>query len=113
MGGRPKKDAVAYENERKYLISPSWEKIRSFIKQECKVTYAHFERFFGIPKNTLNLVRAGIRKLPSKYWHIIYEKITDSRTLTNHIYNNKGHRKCKKKVKRKPSTPDDHIKGLI
>jgi hypothetical protein len=62
------------ENRRKYLKSPTFEQIEEFIN-ELDVSYAQFERFFGMKTKTINRVKIGERGLPAKYWHIIYERI--------------------------------------
>lgn len=61
-------------NRRKYAKAPSWEQIDAFIK-ELGMTPNHFERFYGIPYNTLTQVKSGKKNLGSPHWHIIYERI--------------------------------------
>ena len=34
-----------------------------------------FEKFYGIPFNTITQIKAGTKRLGSAYWHIIYERI--------------------------------------
>lgn len=65
---------ISDKNRAKYLKAPSILEIDTFIK-ELQVSDAQFERFFGMPFNTMGVVRNGQRKLPAKYWHIVYEKI--------------------------------------
>ena len=61
-------------NRRKYAKPPSWEQIDAFV-QEMGMNIYHFERFYGLPFNTLAKVKGGSKNLGSPYWHIIYEKI--------------------------------------
>lgn len=61
-------------NKETYLHPPTVEQIEAFVKK-CKVSYYRFESFFGIPKGTIKVVRAGQTPFPAKYWHIIYEEI--------------------------------------
>lgn len=68
------KKYIAVINKKKYLEAPSWHKIEEFIA-ELGVSYHHFERFYGLSYHTLTQVKAGTRRLPSRYWHFIYEKI--------------------------------------
>ena len=69
-----KKLPISYENERKYLKQPTWEQISDFIKEQGVSMYA-FERFYGIPYNTLTQVKAGTKNLATRFWHFIYERI--------------------------------------
>lgn len=64
---------LADANKAKYLKAPTFAAIESFIK-ELDVSDAQFERFFGIPSNTLTQVKRGDKRLPARFWHIIYEK---------------------------------------
>ncbi len=61
-------------NKEKYLGPPSLEQIDDFIKKKLKVSYYHFESFFGMPRGTLKVVRNGYMALPPKYWHIFFEQ---------------------------------------
>jgi hypothetical protein len=61
-------------NRRKYAKAPSWEEIHAFIK-EMGMNMYHFEKFYGIPFNTMAQVKSGQKKLGSPHWHIIYERI--------------------------------------
>ncbi len=65
---------ITFANKSKYGAPPTWEQIYAFIKETGMSMY-HFERFYGIPYNTLTQVKSGKRNLFSAYWHIIYEKI--------------------------------------
>jgi hypothetical protein len=66
--------SIALINESKYAQAPSWGQIEELINEMGMEMY-HFERFYGIPFNTLTQVKAGKRNLGSCYWHYIYEKI--------------------------------------
>lgn len=70
----PKVTETEMEIRRKYLKAPTVEEIKSFIK-ELKVTYSQFEVYYNIPPGTLKQVFIRARKLPVKYWPIIYERI--------------------------------------
>lgn len=61
-------------NQRKYGVAPSWEQVDAFVK-ETGMRRDHFERFYGIPYNTLIQIRTGRKKTPANIWHIFYEKI--------------------------------------
>lgn len=65
---------LADANRRKYLKAPTISEIENFIK-ELKINAAQFERFFGIPDNTIPQIKNGYKRLPARFWHIIYEKI--------------------------------------
>ena len=81
-----KKSLKGDENRRKYLKPPSTKKILNRIKR-AGVDIAQFERFFNIPKTVLWQVIKGYRKLPPKYWHLIYgkpksERVTKAKPYT-------------------------------
>lgn len=61
-------------NKSKYLKAPEWEQIDEFIK-ELGIPNFQFERFYQIPYNTIAQVKNGTRKLPAKFWNVIFEKI--------------------------------------
>ena len=61
-------------NRAKYAQPPSWEQINEFILESGMSMY-HFERFYGIPFNTLTQIKSGYRKLSADFWHFIFEKI--------------------------------------
>lgn len=61
-------------NRRKYAKAPSWEQIDAFIS-ELGMSFNHFEKFYGIPYNTITQIKSGQRELSSPYWHYIYERI--------------------------------------
>lgn len=61
-------------NKSKYAQPPSWEQIDTFLK-EMNMGMYHFEKFYGIPYNTLTQIKSGAKRLPPAYWHFIYEKI--------------------------------------
>lgn len=61
-------------NKKKYAKPPSWKEIDAFIK-ELGMNPSHFEKFYGIPFNTITQIKAGTKRLGSAYWHIIYERI--------------------------------------
>ena len=69
-----RKEPIYYENLSKYLKAPEWWQIEEFIN-ELGVNMFQFERFYGIPFNTLIQVKAGKRGLAPNYWHFIYERI--------------------------------------
>lgn len=64
---------LAQENRRKYLKPPTWEQIEAF-RVKLEVSMAQFERFYGIPKETLKNVKMGKRNLPAEKWAIVYEE---------------------------------------
>ena len=61
-------------NRRKYAKPPSWEQIDAFIS-DLGMSFNHFEKFYGIPYNTITQIKSGQRELSSPYWHYIYERI--------------------------------------
>ena len=61
-------------NRRKYAKPPSWEQIDAFIS-DLGMSFNHFEKFYGIPYNTVTQIKSGQRELSSPYWHYIYERI--------------------------------------
>ena len=69
-----RKNVIANENLSKYLKPPDWKQIEEFII-ELETNMYKFEKFYGIPFNTLTQVKAGTKRLPPKFWHFIYEKI--------------------------------------
>lgn len=73
----------ASDNKAKYLKPPSLQQIEAFVA-DLGVTCTQFEKFFGIATGTIKQIRLYEntepkpqyeRKLPAKFWHIIYEKI--------------------------------------
>lgn len=66
---------ISNENRAKYLYAPTFEQIEEFRKM-LKLSRPVFERFYGIPLETIKQVKKGKMNLPAKYWHIIYEKIS-------------------------------------
>lgn len=84
-------DVVGVQNKSKYAQAPSWEQIE-ILMTEMELSLYHFEKFYGMPYNSLIQVKKGERKLAAKYWHYVYEKIKpaygagflgDSTTKTN------------------------------
>ena len=69
-----KKSELYYNNLSKYLKQPEWWQVEEFIK-ELGITMAQFERFYGLPYNTLVQVKSGHKRLSPEYWHFIYERI--------------------------------------
>jgi hypothetical protein len=65
---------IAEVNRLNYGQPPSWEQIESLVN-DMNMTYAQFERFYGIPYNQLTQIRTGAKKLPAYAWHFVYEKI--------------------------------------
>ncbi len=65
---------IAKINQAKYAIPPSWNLVQEWLDR-FKMKQYHFERFFGVPFNTMTQVKSGARILPQYLWHIIYEKI--------------------------------------
>lgn len=61
-------------NKRTYLKAPEKEMIQKHI-DELGVSVSQYERFFGIPIGTVPQILLGLRELPAKFWHIVYEKI--------------------------------------
>lgn len=67
---------VAEQNRAKYLHAPPYKMIEKYVKGYLKLkSMKQFEKFFGIPSGTLILVNMGLRELPAKFWHIVYEKL--------------------------------------
>lgn len=69
-----KQSNIEFINKAKYAKPPSWSQIEELIN-EMEMEMYHFERFYGIPFNTLTQVKSGKRTLAAPYWHFIYEKI--------------------------------------
>lgn len=67
-------DELARENISKYLHPPDGAMIRAYIKKR-NTTDAHFERFFGMSRGTVDRSVAGRRRMPPQYWHFFYEDI--------------------------------------
>ncbi len=67
------KSEMAKINQSKYAIQPSWDLIQTYL-DEFGLKMTQFERFFGIPFNTLTQVKAGTRVFPIYAWGFIYEK---------------------------------------
>lgn len=65
---------ISNENRAKYLYAPTFEQIEEFRKL-LKLSRPVFERFYGIPLETIKQIKSEKRNLPAKFWHIIYEKI--------------------------------------
>lgn len=61
-------------NKAKYANAPTWDEIKDFI-DETGMTMAHFEKFHGLKPLHLAKVKMGERKLVTKSWHIIFERI--------------------------------------
>lgn len=70
----PRDLTIGLINKSKYAQPPSWEQIQELIT-EMKMDMYSFERFYGIPYNTLTQIKTGKRSLAADYWHFIYEKI--------------------------------------
>lgn len=79
-------DELELQNKKTYLKPPTVEQINSFIK-ELNVTAAQFENFYSIPKGTIKVVRTGFRKLPPRWWNVVYERIVPTYGSNN---NNKS-----------------------
>ena len=67
-------DDIKYDNLTKYLKSPTLEQVEEF-RLELGITKLQFERYYGMPRRTLNKLITDTGGLPVKFWHIIYEKI--------------------------------------
>lgn len=70
----PRDLTIGLINRSKYAQPPSWDQIHELIT-EMKMDMYSFERFYGIPYNTLTQIKTGKRTLAADYWHFIYEKI--------------------------------------
>lgn len=93
-------DPLKIENERKYLKSPTFQQVDEFVK-ELGVTYASFERYFGIAEGTIRKMKDP-RPLPARHWHIIYEKIVPTYGIgfNNPEYDPKIYKKKTRKKKK-------------
>ena len=69
-----KKNLMADLNKAKYANAPTWDEIKDFL-DEIGMTMAHFEKFHGLTELHLAHVKMGQRKLVTKCWHIIFERI--------------------------------------
>lgn len=65
---------VEKEILKKYLKAPPVEMVLAFI-EELDVSYAQFERFYGMYEGLIKNMKTGNKQLPIKHWAIIYEKI--------------------------------------
>lgn len=61
-----------HPNHFKYIKAPNIEQIEKVINA-YGVQEKQFERFFGFYRESIKLVRRGVRLLPVQHWHIIYE----------------------------------------
>lgn len=63
-------------NRNKYLKAPTQSEIELFFK-EADIKPRHYEKYMGIRRGTFVDVKRGYRKLPVKFWHLIFNKITE------------------------------------
>lgn len=66
--------SIAQDNREKYLYAPTIEQIEEF-RKSLKLSRPVFERFYGIPLETIKHIKNKKRNLPAKFWEIIYEKV--------------------------------------
>lgn len=67
-------------NKKLYLKAPTQCEIESFFK-EADIKPRLYEKYMGIRIGTFVDVKRGYRKLPIKFWHLIFNKITNKSEL--------------------------------
>lgn len=117
------RNPIALQNSKRYLKAPTVEEIDLVLKH-LGVTAAQFERFFNVYTNCIAQLHMGTRanvtndngtyerKLPRKYWHLIFENLPTNKSshliAVTHVKPKIKRAKKMKKVKM-----DEKILALI
>lgn len=119
---------IEIENQKRYLRAPTIEEI-DLVLEHLGVSQTHFERFFNIYPNCIAQLHMGDRsnviksngeehkrKLPLKFWHIIFENLPhkEKKEVLRTISKPKASKpKIKRATKRKKVVMDEKILALL
>lgn len=103
---------IVIKNRSRYLKSPTPAEIQAAL-DNLGICGRHFERFFGLPINTISKFKIGADPFPVKYWHFVFENLpekTGEKQTSKPISEPKPK---SKRAKKKRVVLDEKIRALL